>query len=196
MPSSVQDLHSIFSVELQRIPPKLRPFLGRERQGSSYAKTWENFAGAYDDAFELLVEAATAKDRPERLKLPLFFLCRHALELSIKNAIIIYSESAGVVPDIKGHSLIRLWNCLMEHIRRAGFETDDEWSAHCDKLVQHIHETDPDGERFRYPSSTSGAEFDQMSVDITRLAVAQWHIGMLCDGAIGMLDALGRKADV
>jgi hypothetical protein len=196
MPGIAADAHSIFSAELERVPLRVRLFLGRERQPSSYAKTWENFAGAYHDAFEIMVDAAMTKDARGRLTLPLLYMCRHTLELDIKNAIIVYSESAAVPPDVKGHSLARLWNELMRQIELAGFEINDEWTVHCGKLVDHIHQIDPDGERFRYPSSTSGTEFDQTSVDITGLAVAQWHIGMLCDGVIGMLDALGRKPSV
>ena len=196
MPGTAADAHSIFSAELERIPLRVRPFLGRERQPNSYAKTWENFAGAYHDAFEIMVEAAMTNDARGRLTLPLLYLCRHTLELDIKNAIIIYSQSAGVPPDIQGHSLLRLWNELMRQIELAGFGTSDEWTVHCSKLVDHIHRIDPDGERFRYPSSISGTEFDQTSVDIMSLAVAQWHIGMLCDGMIGMLDDLGRTSNV
>jgi hypothetical protein len=151
MSGTAADPHSIFSAELERIPLWVRPFLARERQASSYAKTWENFAGAYHHAFEIVVQAAMTKDAQGRLKLPLLFLCRHTLELDIKNAIIIYSQSANVPPDIKGHSLTRLWNELMTQIQLAGFETNDEWTAHCGKLVNHINEMDPDGERFTQP---------------------------------------------
>lgn len=174
----------------------MRPFLKRERKPNSYAKTWENFGGAYHEAFEIIAEAALAKNSQGRLTLPLLYLCRHTLELEIKNAIIVYSESANVAPDIKGHSLSRLWNELMRQIKLAGFDTDDDWTVHCGKLVNHVHQIDPDDERFRYPASVCGAEFDETSVDITSLAVAQWHVGMLCDGVIGMLDDLGRKSTV
>jgi hypothetical protein len=188
-----KDPHSIFTAELERVPQRVRKFLGRDRAASQYDRTWENFAGAYADAFEALANAGAVKDSPKRLTPPLFYLCRHAIELEIKNAIIVYSASAGQPASIKGHGLAQLWTELLNQIRIAGFSTDDEWTNYCGKLVNHIHEIDPDGERFRYPSNSSGLEFDTMSIDLQGLAVAQWHIGMLCEGAIGMLDALGRQ---
>ncbi|MBB5693737.1 hypothetical protein [Muricoccus pecuniae] len=45
-----------------------------------------------------------------RAVLPLFFLCSHSIELSIKSAIRECAEVLGETPDIAGHSLARLWN--------------------------------------------------------------------------------------
>jgi hypothetical protein len=187
------DPHSIFSAELERIPKKMRRFLKWERPPSGFNKTWENFAGAYGMAFDNLTEHALSNWSGGQLALPLFFLCRHSMELSIKQAIVVYAESAGESPLIEGHSLAQLWNELLRQIKAAGFEIDDEWTVYCGKLVQHLHEVDPDGERFRYPTSRKGVPFDYTKVDLEGLAVAHWHIGMLCDGAIGVLDGLGRQ---
>jgi hypothetical protein len=172
----------------------MRKFLSRDRSGSSYDKTWENFGDAYGEAFDMLAKAGMADGGSRRLALLLFFLCRHTIELDIKNAIIVYSASAGESPNIKGHGLAQLWNELMRQMRSAGFPTDDEWTTYCGKLVNHIHEIHANGERFRYPSSSAGIEFDPTSIELRGLAAAQWHIGMLCDAAIGMLHAMGRKS--
>jgi hypothetical protein len=188
------DPHSIFDAELQRIPAKMRKFLVREPAPSTFEKTWEYFEGAFGMAFDVITKTALANWSGGQLALPLFFLCRHSMELSIKGAIVAYAESAGELPRIEGHGLAQLWNELMRQIQAAGFETDDEWTVYCGKLVQHLHEVDPDGERFRYPTSRKGVAFDFTRVELKELAVAHWHIGMLCDGAIGMLDGLGRQA--
>jgi hypothetical protein len=188
------DPHSIFSAELERIPKKMRRFLKRERPPSSFEKTWENFSGAYGTAFNKLTKDALSNWSGGQLALPLFFLCRHSMELSIKQAIVVYAQSAGEAPLIEGHSLAQLWNELLRQIKAAGFEIDDEWTVYCGNLVQHLHDVDPDGERFRYPTSRKGVAFDYTEVDLRGLAVAHWHVGMLCDGAIGMLDGLGRQS--
>ena len=192
--SSASDPHAIFSAELERIPTKMKTFLRRERAPSSFEKTWENFEGAYGRAFDKLAEDALGNWSDGQLALPLAFLCRHSIELSIKGAIVAYAESAGEAPLIEGHSLAQLWGELLRQIQAAGFIIDDEWTVYCGKLVQHLHDVDPDGERFRYPTSRKGIAFDYTEVDLRGLAVAHWHVGMLCDGAIGMLDALGRQS--
>src|ERR1700674_1845912 len=51
----------------------------------------------------------------------------------------------------------RLCSQLLAQVQRTGFPTDDDWTRYCTKLVNHVHEADPDGERFRYPSSKDGA---------------------------------------
>jgi hypothetical protein len=107
---------------------------------------------------------------------------------------VVYAENAGKAPSIAGHSLAQLWNELLRQFAAAGFGIDDEWTVYCGKLVQHLHEVDPDGERFRYPTSRKAVPFEYTRVGLEGLAVAHWHIGMLCDGATEMLDALGRQA--
>lgn len=185
--------HQTFTEEMQIVPAEMRKFLVRDRRPSSYDKTWENFSGAYGEAFDLLSGKLLAEWHGSRLALPLFFLCRHSIELSIKRAIIEYAGYAGETPDLQGHSLARLWNELMRQVEAAGFRNDDLWTAHCGKLVRHLHDVDPDGERFRYPTNRSGAEFECTKVDVERLAVAHWHIGVLCDALGEMLQAIGHN---
>jgi hypothetical protein len=149
--------------------------------------------GAYNDAFDLLAEKLLAEWHYERVALPLFFLCRHSIELSIRGAIIEYAEALGESPDVAGHSLARLWNELMRLAQATGFKNDDARTIHCEKLVLHLHDVDPDGERFRYPTSRAGVPFECARVDVERLAVAHWHIGLLCDAMGEMLGSVGRE---
>ncbi len=185
--------HQTFTDEMQNLPSEIRKFVVRDKQPLAHNKTWENFCGVYGEAFNLLAEKLLAEWHGSRLAIPLFFLCRHSVELSIKSAINEYAQSAGEIPDIQGHSLLRLWNELMRQSAAAGYRNDDAWTVHCDKLIRHLHDVDPDGERFRYPTSRSGIEFECTKVDVERLAVAHWHIGVLCDAMGEMLQALGRK---
>ncbi len=73
-------------------------------------------------------------------------------------------------------------------IEAAGLETNDEWISYCTKLVNHMHEVDPDGERFRFPSNTSGVPFQFPRVELDGLAEAHERIVMVCDCAMTALD--------
>lgn len=119
---------------------------------------------------------------------------RHAVELTIKSAIVEYARSAGETPSIAAHGLIHLWKELQRQISRAGYNVDDEWTLYCTKLIDHLHSVDPDGERFRYPTSRTGAPFALTHVELRELAVAHWRIAMNCDGSISMLHDLGRQS--
>src|SRR5438874_8584744 len=115
-------------MELEHVPAEMRKFLRRERAPSSFEKSWENFEGAYGMAFDRLAEDALRNWSGGQFALPLFFLCRHSIELSIKGAIVAYSESAGEAPLIEGHSLAQLWNDLLRQVQAAGFGIDDDWT--------------------------------------------------------------------
>lgn len=190
----MDDPHTIFSRELEALPSVVKPFLKHRPRSDSYYTTWESFCGAYGRAFDSLSAMLLEEGRdPGQLGAPIFFLCRHSIELSIKWAIIEHARSAGENPKIEGHSLIKLWRELLKQFELAGFPSDDDWTVYCGKLVEHIHNVDPDGERFRYPESRQGTPFGYTAVELKELAVAHWHIGMLCDGAGEMLQALGRQ---
>lgn len=188
-----RDPHTLFDEELKRVPSKIRPFLEKRRASGDYAKTWEYFVGAYGRAFDVLAQGELENwSGHSQLTEPLFFLCRHSLELSLKDAIREYSVPPGRIPT--GHSLLQLWNELLKLQKEAGLgDGTDEWSIYCTKLIGHIHDADPDGERFRYPSDKLGRVFELTRVQLEGLAVSHWHVGMYCDGAIGMLQDLGRQ---
>jgi hypothetical protein len=180
--------HTLFDQEIHNIPENMRRFLVRDGAHSTYAKTWEYFANAYGRAFDELAELIL-RDWPNRNHMDeaVFFLCRHSIELSIKNSILGCSEPD--VPEIAGHNLLNLWNQLQAIMAKHGFEEPDEWTAHCTKLIEHINEFDPDGEHFRYPTDRKHNPFEFTRVELEGLAVAHWHIGMLCEANVEMLDA-------
>jgi hypothetical protein len=95
---------------------------------------------------------------------PTFFLCRHAVELSLKafiseaircNVI----EQAFVNQRIKNpsdwHVLAKLWTCVKHGIESAG------WGAHYSlqhtgRCIQELHNIDRNGQRFRYEGKLDG----------------------------------------
>jgi hypothetical protein len=184
----VTDPHSIFDRELHNIPDNMRRFLVRGTPTAGYEKTWGYFANAYGRAFDELVETSL-RDWPNRRSMDeaIFYLCRHSIELSIKSAILECAEPA--LPNISGHNLLDLWARLQNILANFGIDGADDWTKHCMKLVRHIGEADPDGERFRYPSNRKHVPFEFTRVELQGLAVAHWHICMLCEASVEMLDA-------
>ncbi len=178
--------------EVDAFPSNVKEFLTPDPQ-DRYATTWEFFGSAYSKGFDLLAEAAAGPEGHYHLRVPLFYLARHSIELSIKAAILEYAAKLEEEPRIAGHSLARLWAEFLRLMEVAGFSADDDWTAHCAKLVAVVHDIDPDGERFRYPRRLKGEEFVPARIDVDELAVAIMHIGYLCESCCEMFDALGRQ---
>jgi hypothetical protein len=189
----MKDLHTIFHEELDNLPSDVKRFINKRGSQGEYAKTLEYYTGAYGLAFDkLAAQELEGWAGRSQLAEPLFFLCRHSIELSIKAAIREYSEPQRRIAE--GHSLIQLWRELITLIDNADLgDGSDDWTVYCEKLIKHIHDADPDGERFRYPSDKGGQVFELTRFELEGLAVAHWHIGMYCDGSIGMLQDLGRQ---
>ena len=185
------EIHQLFDDEMQRVPHSIRPFISGN---TNRYESWEYFIGSYGKAFDILVENALRAYPDPQLNVAIMYLSRHAIELSIKDAIIAYAESAGQVDPVLSHNLLLLWEELLRQTEAAGFKNDDDWTVYCGKLVEYIHGFDATGEKFRYPANRRGVLFEMPDIDLKQLAIAHWHIGMLCDGAIGMLDALGRQS--
>lgn len=87
------------------------------------------------------------------------------------------------------HSLQALWDQLGEYMSRWGVPNTDEWGVFCTKLIAHMHDVDPDGERFRYPSNRKGETFELTMLDVEELVRAEWHLTMYLDGCCEMHSA-------
>lgn len=176
-------------IETERVPARLRPFLFQQRASSRDEQTWRYFAYGYSRAFEELTnEALRLWPGGDYLRLPLFYLCRHSLELALKTAIKEYSLHTTINADLEGHRIHDLWNRLLQQMVAAGYPAvDDEWTAYCGKLVRHLHDIDPDGERFRYPVNKAGNAFEYTRVEIEELAKAQWNVFSYCEVVVSIL---------
>ena len=174
--------------EISNPPGKLRKFLFREEAPSGNTQTRSFYAYGYARAFEQLAETALQRwPGGGHTPMPLFFLARHSIELHLKDAIEHYGRCSTLEPELSSHNIARLWNHLQAQIQHAGFPTDDDWTRYCNKLVHHIHEVDPDGERFRYPSNVQGVEFEFTRVELEGLQKAHFHITGYCDAAASMV---------
>lgn len=177
--------------DLNIIPQKLRPFLRREQPPASWMQTMAYYAHGYDYAFQRLVMIAiTLWPQADYLRMPTFFLARHATELHLKEVIKQYAAMTGDIADTgQDHSLVSLWNRALKQMAPAGWASGDDFTNHCGKLIQHLHDFDSDGQRFRYPQSNAGKPFDYTRIELEALAKAHAYITIWCDGVIDMLDA-------
>jgi hypothetical protein len=174
--------------ELPHVPPTVRHFLFREDAPPSSPQSWEFFSFGYGRAFEVMMEVALERwPEGDYLRMPLFFLCRHSLELRLKSAIREYADQSTPAVEMLGHGLVGLWKNLLTQIDRAGFPTDDDWTGYCGKLVDHVDQADPGGEHFRYPSNRVDDPLEYTRVELIGLAKAHFHITCYCDASVSML---------
>jgi hypothetical protein len=177
--------------EFDIVPIKLQRFLHREQPPATWTQTMGFYAHGYDGDFErMIMIAIDLFPNADYLTMPTFFLARHAAELNLKNVIIEYSEANGrSISTSEEHNLSALWEETKTQIEAAGWKTDDRWTNHCRKIVQHLSDADPDGQRFRYPQNNAGRPFPYTRVELQALAKAHAHIKLWCEAACDMLDA-------
>jgi N-acetyl-beta-hexosaminidase len=166
------------------VPEKFRKFLHHDKSPATWAQTTAYYAHAYSYAFERLIMIAIDMwPQAEYLRMPAFFLARHSAELHLKEVIKQFSAANGQDYDAADiHSLVTLWNKANAQLRLAGWPTQDEdtFSKYCGQLIQHMHDNDPSGQRFRYPEDNAGKLFDTTLVEFQELAKAHASITLWC----------------
>jgi hypothetical protein len=154
-------------------------------------------AYAYGRAFTEFADGAL-DDWPKKnyIVQPTVYLARHSMELYLKWAITEYQDYLGDhTHKTDHHSLTKLWNTLVKLLAAAGAPTDDEYSRYCLKLLNHINQTDPDGEQFRYPHNKGGEAFELAQVDLEGLVKAHWHVSTYAEGSIEMIPELAEEIE-
>ena len=191
------DFWSLFDdKEVEVVPQKMRKFLHRERAPAEWTQSFGLYAYGYSYAFERMVMIAIELwPRADYLQMPVFFLARHAAELQLKEIIERYATYLRVPPETASeHRLLKLWERACSLMASAGAPASDRWTNHCRKLVQHLHDADPDGQRFRYPQDNSGTPFSYTRVELEQLAKAHGHIRLWCEASVDMFE--GRQSDM
>jgi hypothetical protein len=85
--------------------------------------------------------------------------------------------------------LITLWNEAKKQVAWRNTPAEDAWSTHVGRLIQHLHDFDPDGQRFRYPEDNKGRPFHQTRIELEQLAKAHGNITLWCGAAGDILQA-------
>lgn len=90
--------------------------------------------------------------------------------------------AGGLVPK-SGHNLIILFDQLLRARADLGHTDDDAHADHVRDTIRRVQMLDPFADRFRYPTSKSGAPFEGIAVDYDALFQAYWLITTWCEGA-------------
>jgi hypothetical protein len=116
------------------------------------------------------------------------------MELYLKWAIDEYENYTGDYDEeTDHHGLIKLWNSLIKLMEKAGAPTDPALTTLCLRLLNHIHETDPDGEQFRYPHNKEGEKFELAKVNLEELVKAHHLVSIYADGAVRTIPELAEE---
>lgn len=184
--SAIQD--RLIDEELSYQMAKLGRFLTVDDSGLAGDDSLGFYAYSYGRAFEVLFEEKYKRRLHPMLMHPLLLICRHSIELSIKHGLEIlepYDPEAGTKVT---HSLEGLWTRLLNALRAAGLEVDDEYTASCGETVTLLHNHDTRGDRFRYPADVKGATFASTNVDLDRLFKGHFRITTYCSAIGDMLE--------
>ena len=148
---------------------------------SAQAYPWQAYALGYQLAAEtLLTNLGQPHQGREFLSYPLVFVCRHYLELRLKDII----TSAGELFDspaqaISSHNLPDLWRRARKLAEAASPGTGQDFFEPIEQCVFEFHREDADSCSFRYPFDTAGKpslpnlpdfDLDQFAEAFTRAA--------------------------
>jgi hypothetical protein len=155
-----ENIQKLVERKLDLIPQEVKPFLNNA-DGDVEARNFTTMgfmAYAYGQAFEELAEPALAQwPKRDFMTQPMVYLARHSMELHLKRTIGHYQKHLGDKTPTDHHSLLKLWYLMTKLVRDAGYIKDDEYGNYCVKLLNHVHEPDPDGDRYRYLTISRGS---------------------------------------
>jgi hypothetical protein len=191
------DIQKLVEKEVERIPQNLKPVFERATKEDidQISMTMSYMAYAYGKGFTEYAERAL-DDWPKKdyIIQPMVYLARHSMELYLKWAINEYQNYLGDFSEkTDHHGLIKLWNTLIKLMEKAGAPTDTDYLKHCLRLLNHINETDPDGEQFRYPHNKEGETFELAKVDLEELVKAHYLVSTYAEGAVMTIPELEEE---
>ena len=121
-------------------------------------------AGAFKAAADIVIDNSAATRRStfrDDLLHPVAYLYRHALELKLKEivrygiAMHCYSR-AEVRPILSDHNLAKLWTKAKQAIARRWPTVDPAPLKAVDAVINEIHQSDRDGQKWRYGTDKDG----------------------------------------
>jgi hypothetical protein len=181
-----------FADILAKAPPKPATLKGFLISGGRPApfedQGWMYYAWSYAVAFEQLAEHIRVDDQIAKvMRLPMLYLCRHSIELYLKAAIIEMSSGRAEFTRGENHNLLLLWRRFQLLCVEAGFKP----SIDHDCAIQTIHQADPTGEHFRYPSKKELQKvIPYTSIEnLVNLVEAHRAVIGLCNGTLEVLIA-------
>lgn len=176
-------LAELAQLELGLHPKGRRAFVDSARDEVGWDRSWNFFAYSYCRAFEILWDAAYAR-QSDVFNYPLLFVCRHSIELWLKVAI----SSVLQADPPPGHELSVLWSKLMDaladHVGSRPYRMDGSDGVFADsvqRLIRTLDAHDNKGDRFRYPVAKSSETYASTRTDLEELYRAHSTITSFCD---------------
>ncbi|MCQ2005854.1 hypothetical protein [Rhizobium sp. NRK18] len=186
------DFSDLLSDEITQVPKEIQPFVKEKDWPSAdpFAQTWMNYSSIYSHAVDVMAQRVISGHWYDKnLIIPLLYVVRHSIELSLKYAISHVAAYTSLPTNTQGHNLLVLFDHLQkQYMQATGLPTDDEWTAFCRKLIIHIAEFDPGGDRFRYPSNNRGDTFTEADVDMEGLLKAHAHLTGWATATVAVLE--------
>ena len=127
------------------------------KQEYKQEKAEDNFINSFLESAKILAKISQEKSSPipgiyliyeHSLALPILYMTRHCMELSIKKAI----RRGGHNPK-HTHKLEGLWNSFVSYLSKERSTNDEKTLKQMHEFVKHIDFLDDNGEKLRYPKS-------------------------------------------
>ncbi len=114
--------------------------------------SWCIYADGFKRAAELLIATVRSTYEINTVVFPIIFLCRHYIELILKE-VIGYGRYLNEVPGTPpgGHDLQNLWKEAKHYIRKEVSDVSTDELAQIESLILEVHAVDPTSEGSRYP---------------------------------------------
>ena len=112
------------------------------------------YINAYQESAKFLYnESIDIREEMNGNFFPLCYLYKNALELSLKDIILITYPRQGLEKIYKEkHNVLKLWGCIEKDIlKHANKSEDDPYFIEIKDAIKKIHEFDANADRFRYP---------------------------------------------
>ena len=114
---------------------------------------WVGYQHGYELATRLLLERAASGRDADVLIFPILFNARQAIELALKEIVVIGERLGHTEPYPRTHDLLTLWEAANRVLVEAGADEVESTTAF-EALLRELHVADQAATTFRYPEDT------------------------------------------
>src|SRR3990172_2817814 len=155
------------------------------------APSWYRYADGYKSAADLLVSRLSQRGIvAEGVCLPILFIYRHYVELSLKAILLDLNELIDAIPGVQfeRHPLLPLWNRLRQRLDVYTGKNGTDWLDRAHGLISELEGLDPTSFTFRYPVDKQGqVVLAEVSVNMHHVRDVMRELEMIFDGIAGYL---------
>lgn len=152
---------------------------------------WHRISSGYKAAADALVNHLTERARiTESACIPILFLYRHYIELSLKGLLQDIGELVDAQePLSQRHPLLPLWDRFRERLRAYDASQDPTWLDRAAEIIAEMDRFDAGSFAFRYPVDKAGRSMlvRNQTVDIGQFQDVIAELAIVLDGASAML---------